>query len=197
LSKPVPRDVAAAAPRAVGLSNATEQRSPIDVFQLAVMLMVLVSVWRIQDLFPVLNAIKIQYVAPAFALVMLLSNNDSRRRLARLKNPLLTAILIVAAMVVLSVPTSLWPGKSFRFMYNDHAKTLLLMFMMAASIRNITDIRRYLALHIVGAMVYSYFVITTFRMKNDRLGELIYYDSNDLGLLLVCTLPHSAAGVAP
>lgn len=166
-----------------------EGRTPLDLFQLAVMLMTSVAVWRLQDLFTVLGAIKIQYIAPALALLAFMVESDPRRKINRIVNPLFKKTMGVGLMVMLSIPTSLWPGYSFRFFMNDHAKTLLLMVLMAASIRSMTDLRRYAVMHIVGALVYSYFVVTTFKLRNGRLGSLIYYDSNDLGLLLVCTIP--------
>ncbi len=155
------------------------------------MFMALVAVWRVQDLFPPLNTIKVQYLAPGLGLLVFLADGDPRRAARRLLSPLAYRLFGIGAMVALSIPTSVWPGKSFNFLLNDHAKTLLLMTLMAASIRSAADVTRYAIMHIGGAVVYSYFINTNFQVKarTGRLGDLIYYDSNDLALLLVCTIP--------
>lgn len=170
-----------------------------DLLQLAVMGMALVAVWRVQDLYPVLNAVKIQYLAPAAGIVVFLLDSDPTRSIRRILNPLAYRLLGIVGTIALSIPTSLWPGKSFNFLVNDHAKTVLLMILMAASIRSSADILRYAALHFAGAVGYSYYIITNFRVsaRSGRLSNLIYYDSNDLGLLLVCTIPIAVLFLRP
>lgn len=165
--------------------------SGLDVLQAAVMFMAFVAVWRVQDLFPVLAALKLQFVAPALGLLAFLADSDPRRAARRILNPLAYKLYGIAVMIALSIPTSLWAGKSLNFFLNDHAKTLLLMTLMAASIRSSADVIRYAGMHVAGAVMYSYFIITNFRVsaRSGRLGDLIYYDSNDLGLLLVATIP--------
>ena len=164
--------------------------APFDLLQAAVMLMVLVSVWRIHLVIPQLNFIKIQFLAPALGVLALATERDPRRQLRRILNPLLYKLLGVGAMVALSVPTSLWPGYSFNFLTVDFSKTLLLMVLMAASIRSVGDLDRYALIHLIGATLYCGFVLTHFEVsESGRLGDLGYYDANDLALLLVCTIP--------
>jgi O-antigen ligase len=168
---------------------AKSERAPIDPLQLALMLMTLVTVWRIQSLIPQLNTIKIQYLAPGLALLAFIADNDPRRAVRRVAHPLLYKLLAIALLIVASIPTSIWAGWSFRFFYNDHAKTIILTVLMAASIRSTVDIERYALVHIGGALYYSNFVLSNFRLRSGRLGDLVYYDSNDLALLIVCTIP--------
>ncbi len=104
-------------------------------------------------------------------------------------HPLFYRVLGILVMVAVSVPTSVWPGRSFNFLVNDYAKTFGVMVLMAASIRSVKDLDRYAVMHMAGAVIYSSFVLTHFSMHNGRLGNLVYYDSNDLGLLLVGTIP--------
>lgn len=157
---------------------------------ISVMIMAAVQVWRIQDLFPILNSIKLQYIAPAVGLIAIVADSDPRRQVRRLGGPLLYRILGVAVMVVCSIPTSLWAGESFTFLWNDYSKTLLLLIAMAASIRSVKDLERYAVMHITGAVLYCHSMLTTFTVsRSGRLGGLLYYDANDLGLLLVATIP--------
>ena len=44
--------------------------------------------------------------------------------------------------------------------------------------------------HLVGAAVYSTYIYLYVPVGADaRLGELIFYDANDFGLLIVCSIP--------
>jgi O-antigen ligase len=162
---------------------------PFDLAQAAIMVMALVAVWRIQNIVPGLNAIKISYLAPALAALAFAASKDPRRSLGSIKSPLLYLLLGIVLVIVLGVPTSLWPGKSFNFLLNDHGKTILLMLLIAASIRGWVDLERYAWMHILGGAFFCAYIVTHFNLRNGRLGELIYYDANDLGLLLVCTIP--------
>jgi len=155
------------------------------------MLMVLVSVWRIHTLAPALDAIKIPSLAPGLGVLFFLVDNDPRRQLRGIVNPLFYKILGVAVVIVLSVPTSLWRGGSFQFLTADYWKTFLLLVLMAASIRSMADLDRYALMHLMGATLYCGFVLTHFEVTgpSGRLGDLGYYDANDLALLLVCTIP--------
>jgi O-antigen ligase len=179
------------AKRAPGSALSPAENTGFDLLQLAIMGFAAVAVWRVQDLFPVLNSIKVQYVAPGIALIAFVANRDPRRHIRPIDSPLLRRLLGILVMIGVSIPLSLWPGRTLSFMLNDHAKTIGLMVLIAASIRGIADIERYALMHIGGATLYSYYVNTHFQVsfRSGRLGDLIYYDANDLALLLVCTIP--------
>jgi O-antigen ligase len=52
------------------------------------------------------------------------------------------------------------------------------------------DTNYFAALQLVGAAVYCAVILVRFDVGADgRLGSLVYYDGNDIGMLLVCTLP--------
>ncbi|MEN8374976.1 MAG: O-antigen ligase family protein [Gemmatimonadota bacterium] len=97
---------------------------------------------------------------------------------------------MILALMLLSVPTSLYQGLSFRFIFQDHVKTLLLSALLVYAVRSWKDIERLALVHLAGAALYAYVITTRFTVDTGgRLGRLLYYDANDVGLLLVCCLP--------
>jgi O-antigen ligase len=92
--------------------------------------------------------------------------------------------------MVLSVPGSLYPGLSFNFIVQNHIKTFILMALLAASVRTLKDVERFAAVQVFGMGLYSAFILLRFDIgEGGRLGNLVYYDANDLGMLIICTLP--------
>jgi O-antigen ligase len=143
-----------------------------------------------QDLFPFLVALKAPILSSVAGLVLLVASPAALRSLKRMQHPVMKLVLLLLFIIVLSVPGSLYPGSSFNFIVVDHIKTILLVVVMVASVRAFVDLERFAAAQVLGGAIYSLFVIFRLQVGSDgRLGELFYYDANDLGMLLVCTVP--------
>ncbi len=152
----------------------------------------LTYVWRVQDLYPVLNAIKLPIVVSLIALAAYVFDGDPRRRLEGIKqSPITKLLILIMALAVLSIPMGVYPGYSFGFIRDDFGKDFLLVLILAASVRTFADVERYVAFVVVGGMAYAEFVFLYVPVaSNGRLGGgLVYYDANDLGMLLVCSIP--------
>src|SRR2546429_3766491 len=88
------------------------------------------------------------------------------------------------------MPGYLYPGYSMNFLFKDYGRTVLLMLLVAASVRGFADLRRYAWLQLGGVTLFSAVVLARAQMGADgRLRDVAYYDVNDLALLIVCTLP--------
>lgn len=163
---------------------------PWTPFHAALCLMLLTYVWRLQDLIPVLGRLKLTVLASVAALGLFLVGGRLAHLPGRLRHPVFRVVLVILALAVLSVPGAVYPGYTFRFLTDDHVKTLLFMAMLAASIRSPHDVERYMAVHVAGATAYCLTVLSRYSPGEDgRLAGLIYYDANDLAMVLVCTLP--------
>lgn len=175
--------------RPTGTVQPTSLPGP-DALLLAVGVMVLTFCWRIQDLFPVIGKASPALLATLVGITLYGLDADSRRRPNRLRSPVLRWLVILVALMLLSIPGSLWVGQSVRFMYEDFAFTIVLVALMALAVRTRRDVEWYAGLHVVGALFYSVVLLTRGKVGSDgRIGGLRYYDANDLGLVLVCTLP--------
>jgi O-antigen ligase len=172
----------------------TAARSRWDSLRVALALATLTYVWRAQDLFPGTDAFKpLTVVTGVVVLLFILDGRASRQLSVVLRHRLSRLVLLLAVLAAVSVPTSLWPGMSFDFLLKDALPNVALTLAIAAGISDVADARRFAAAQVFGAALYSVVVLTRFSIgPSGRLGNLVFYDANDLGMLLVCTLPLAA-----
>jgi O-antigen ligase len=162
------------------------------VFDYLLFSMILIYVWRIQDLFPILSKIQVPILCSLAALSLFVVQGHASRALSALRTPILIVAAFILVWMVVSVPGSVYQGMSFRYIVGDHIKTFLMMVMIAASIRVFADVERLVFAFLLGAGIYCVLVLTTLEVgSNGRLGDLFYYDSNDLAMMIVCTLPYA------
>jgi O-antigen ligase len=152
--------------------------------------LLLTYVWRVQDFFPLLSKIKIVTLVSAAALLVYVIRGDARHFGAVARHPAFRPAVLMLALMVLSVPGGVYPGYSFRFILEDHIKTLLVAAMLATGVQASSQVDRLAAVHVLGALLYSVMIALMFDIgPNGRLAGLAYYDANDVGMLLVATLP--------
>lgn len=152
--------------------------------------MIFTYVWRIQDLFPFLGMVRIALIVGIVALLLFITDRRRERRLEHVRSPVLKIVLAMAGLLVLGIPTSLWPGKSFTFLFTDFLPIVALMIMIAASVRSFRDLEWLARINLNGAFLYAFFVLVFFDPgQGGRLGNLVYYDSNDFALLMMATMP--------
>jgi O-antigen ligase len=164
--------------------------SRADLLIMAVGLMTLTYVWRIQDILPLLRKLSPALLATVAALAIWALDTDVRRRLPALKSAPLRVLLALIAVILLGIPLGIWPTNSARFLMEDYGMTLVLLLLTAVSVRSAQDVALYAWLHVLGATIYSGSVLLFGVADIDgRLAGLAYYDANDLAYVLVCTLP--------
>jgi O-antigen ligase len=94
--------------------------------------------------------------------------------------------------VVLSIPTSIYPGNSYRLLAENFIKTVLMYFVIAGSVRGSRDIERLASVYYLSAVIYTAIVLTRFDLGGGaawRLGNLYYYDANDFATFAVTAMP--------
>jgi O-antigen ligase len=161
-----------------------------DAMLIALILAVLAFIWRIQDLFPVLGALELPSISVGLALLATILGKRRGRSRRGLRHPIARWAWVLLGLMLLSVPFSLYPGLSLRFILNDHLKTLLLFALVIYSIRSHADVERFAIAQVIGATIYSVVVRLRFTVQpGGRLGHLYYYDANDIALLLTATIP--------
>jgi O-antigen ligase len=170
-----------------------------DALLITVAIATLAFVWRLQDLFPVLRPFELPTVSVLAALGLALFGPKHGRRWAPyVRHPIARLSGVLLMLMFLSVPGSLYQGLSFRFIFQDHLKTLLLAALLCYSVRSWKDVERLAIVQLIGAAIYAYVIATRFEVgSGGRLGRLLYYDANDIGLLLVCCLPFGVYFLRP
>jgi O-antigen ligase len=195
MSQPAPRHAPAHPMIGQRMRTATQHarvvEPKLDLLGWMTIISILTYVWRIQDLYPIVASFRLPILASLGAICLYLLDGDRRRTLRTItKHPIFRAACIIMALAILSVPTSVHDGLSFRFIRDDLSKNFLLMVIVAASIRSFADVRRYALALMIGGLIFAGFVYLYIPVgMSGRLGNLAYYDANDLGMLLVCSLP--------
>jgi len=169
---------------------AAPDRSRADAVLAAVAIVVLMQVWRVHELFPILAVPGLPIVATLGAGLLFFLGRSSGRVLGGLDRPLVAAVLGLLVLVALSIPGSLYPRYSFEFLLKDYLRTVVLMLLVAASVRGPADLRRFAWLQVAGVTLFSAVMLARGSVASDgRLSETAYYDANDLATLIVCSLP--------
>ena len=165
-------------------------KSRPDALLWAIALMIWTSVWRIQDLVPIVGLLKLNLLATALALGLFVIDRDPARRTGWLQPAMVVCAVGLLCMSILGIPTSLWPRNSFMALVRELVPNLLLMGLLAASVRSLRDLEWLGVVMVLGACVYSLFALLRFGVDaSGRLGDMAYYDANDLALVLLCTIP--------
>lgn len=180
------------APRSISL-NLLVRAAPrrINVLRPVLIGVVLAYVWRVQDLVPGLAALKIPTLITVLAVALALVDPRVSRRLATLRHHRVWRLIPWFALcAVASVAFSIDLRGSVDFLARNFLPSLALALIVPACAFVMRDGERFAAVQVAGAAVYCAVILSLFHEDaTGRLGSLIFYDANDLGMLLVCTLP--------
>lgn len=168
------------------------------LFQHLAVAMLLIYLWRIQDIVRFIGQARLPKLIALAAIVMFLMNGHVNRLMVWIKTPIMSVVGFILVWMVASVPLGVYKGFSLGFIYGEHAKVLVLTAILLASIRSLADIERLAFANMLGAAGYCLFILViTDPSDGGRLGGLIYYDSNDVSMMIVCTLPFAVYFLRP
>jgi O-antigen ligase len=149
-----------------------------------------VSVWRIQDLWPIIGKLQISILLEILLFATLVISLKGARKLKWVRSRIFAVPFLLLAIMMVGLPFSLWRGFTAIFILKSFMPSLLLMIAVAVSIRESEDLNWLAFAHLVGGTIYSVWVYLFVAMgSNGRLNDLVYYDANDFALLIVCTIP--------
>jgi O-antigen ligase len=151
---------------------------------LAIYTLLLIS--RLPELFPAIGFFR-PMIPLALVTIALAWALPRTRQHAVLAAPESRAVLAMFLLAVASIPTSYWPGASFRFVFFNFSKTLLFFFLLLYCIRTLTQLR-YLVLALVGAIALLGIGVLLLNV-HERARITGTYDPNDLAFVVVCALP--------
>jgi probable O-glycosylation ligase (exosortase A-associated) len=150
------------------------------------------AVGRIHQLFPVLEILRPAALFGFSAVVLYLLDGRRSRQVQRLWIPTTVLLLALLSWVVLSIPTSIYPGNSYTLLSESFIKTVLMYIVIAGSVRGSRDIERLAFVYYLSATIYAVVVLTRFDLGSGnawRLGKLYYYDANDFATFAVSAMP--------
>lgn len=175
------------APAGGGLISRATRPDPV---LMAIAGMVFVYIWRLQDIITPLALVRPGILAAGFAVMLYLARQTPIRRLDLIKSPLFYTLIGLGVAAFLSIPASMWVGRSAIFFLSEVIPNTTFAVLIALAVRSLDDLVWLSKVILFGAFGYGLFVFLFFDVGNlGRLGSLVHYDSNDFALLIVCTIP--------
>jgi O-antigen ligase len=157
---------------------------------LAAGLLVLVSIGRVQELFPALVPLRLGLVALVLNALVLLATLDLRELGFKVRIlPQSKHVLAILIMALFTVPFSVWPGGSLGFILNSFVRSVFAFFVLLHVMKDERDIKG-----VVWAGLLAVFLLGAIGMIGHAVGRLQVsssYDANDLAYVMVCFIPLS------
>ena len=153
---------------------------------------VMVAVGRVHQLFPIIGAVRPAALMGALAILLFLSDARDIRRVRRVQVPTTWYVMALLAWMTLSTPGAIVIGTSFDLLTGNFIKTVLMFLVIAAGVRGIRDVERLAITYLASATIYAAVVLMRFDLGEAdawRLGDLYYYDANDLATFVVTAMP--------
>jgi hypothetical protein len=149
-----------------------------------------VSVWRFQDLWPIIGKLQVPILLEAAVGLALVVSIRGPRKLKWTRSRIFALPFILLAIMVIGGPFSLWRGNTLIFVTKVFMPSLLLMAGVIFSVRESEDLEWIAFGHLIGADAYAAWTYLFVSIGSDgRLEGSAHYDANDLALLLVATMP--------
>jgi putative inorganic carbon (HCO3(-)) transporter len=152
----------------------------------------LAAVGRVHQLFPGLEALRPMVVTGLLAIALYVVDRRAQRDSRLLWTSTTKWLMALLVWMVLSVPTSLWPGYSFDLLADNFIKTVLMYLVVAGAVRGTRDVERLAAVYLLAATAYASVALLRFDIGAGdawRASRLYYYDSNDFATFAVTAMP--------
>jgi putative inorganic carbon (hco3(-)) transporter len=147
----------------------------------------MVAVTRTHVFIPGASAVRPGLLLAGLGLLLWLANNKGIRSLQHLKQPIGYLALFIVVWAGASVPVALYGTYALTYYLTKFASVVLMFLLVAAAVRDIHDVRRFLLLFAIGALIFAFFATTPGVARGIGAGGL---DPNDSAMLLV-------AGILP
>ena len=153
---------------------------------------ILQYVWRVQEVLTPLAYVQFTTIISLGAIGLFLVRGGANRTFAVLHHEMVLPMMGILLLAALSVPMSIHARVSYEFLTKNFLKTIILVIVLACSIRNRADVDRLLRALVLGGAGYIAVSLILASPAMERLGGnggKGSYDPNDLGLVTVSTLP--------
>jgi O-antigen ligase len=151
---------------------------------------VLIAVGRIHQLVPALDSLRPALVTGALAMALYFMSQAGIRRVEWTWTTPAKCVVALFVWMTLCVPSALVPSESLIFVLQNFSKTAVMVFVIAGCVRGTRDVERLAGAYVTGAALYSVIAMRQYNFAESwRLGELFYYDANDLATFLVTAVP--------
>jgi O-antigen ligase len=159
-----------------------------DLLILVLAAMLLTYVWRVQNVLPGLDKLRLGLLLGVAVIGVYAIDHLAIRRFSRISSVPLTRLMIAFVLIgAITIPTSLWPGKSASQLLITLVPNAVLGIILAAGLRSFRDADFLLKVLLGGGLFFC--SVGLVHSVGVRLGGVAFYDPNDLALVVVTVLP--------
>jgi len=171
--------------RAASTGTVADERLPWDLLLISAAALILISVARLHGFVPFLRVLRPALLATGVAVAALLAGQRGARKMHYLATPLGRLMAFFVGWAVVTAPFAIYPGHSVKYLFSDFLREAVVILVVSASIRNLTDLKRLLAVYAYGVMAYSVLAAGTGAGHIGGGG----YDANDSAMFVVSGMP--------
>ena len=157
-----------------------------DLLLICTAVYILTAVARVHQLYRPLTAIKPLILCALLGLFAFFADKSLARRAKLLQDPTSKAARFIILWCVIGIPFGIYYTNSIFFLREEAFPVGALFLLVAASARNLVDVRRLMYVY-GGGIAYLAFSAMARKHGGVRLGGASY-DANDLGMVLVSAL---------
>jgi O-antigen ligase len=168
-------------------SRSLATRLTSDPYRLGMLVLIVLSISKLPGYFSLLRLLRPSFLLFGFCLVYAIANPSklASGSLFRFWPARVVAALGVTACCSAVFGLSL--GRSANFIVLEYWKTLAFTFLLMTGVRSATDLRRMVTAVAVGGIVLAY--LSVFVVGISKTSSAVTYDANDVGLIMVTSLP--------
>ena len=169
------------------LESASAGRSSGVVFPLFC-LWTIVILSRPQDIFPVLGLLRPALTMGVLTLIFFFLQYKSKN-LDIFKDKQVRNFFLLFLVMIISIPTSLYPRLSFEFVFLRYIMTVTYFVIFVLVVDSVEKLYRVLFLGCMGNGIYTAFSVLSWASGSGRLKFGSMFDPNDLSFFALCFIP--------
>jgi hypothetical protein len=158
-----------------------------DPFRLCLVLLIIVTMSKFGGYFALLRLIRPALLLFAISVIYALLHSK-KLILSNFRNSVTVRLLCAIGLVaVCSVPFGISLGRAATFFLDNFSKTLAITFLMIATVRDLSDLRRLTWAFTFAGILLAF--LSIFVVGISKVTGGVSYDANDVGVFMVMTLP--------
>ncbi len=165
-----------------------------DPYRLSLWLLILMSISRLHQVYPIIGLLRPGVVLVALAIVAAAINPRALAPWRWMRTWPAKLVGALALLAVIGAPFGISLGAAMNYFLNYYVKVLIAAFLLMAAMRGPRDLAAFTWAYVAGCAALVYMAIFTFNLSAtntgvERLSNLYTWDANDLGCVLLLGMP--------
>jgi O-antigen ligase len=166
--------------------NLTNKPTNLNFTVYATSFLIMITVGRVHELFPILEGVQIAKYAMIVGLISMFMSRNTQTLYSKYTS-IIKLIMAIFCLAIISVSFSVYKSQSLEYISTSLLGTILLIILILKTCTSLAVIRHYLLAIVFSATLLAYGVMS--EGGNGRLSVGESLDPNDLALYLISIVP--------